>query len=244
MDPKRQALLRRLEALRKMTEGSGCTESEAATAARLASEIIEQYNISLTEQDLQQSNASYREFDLTPEELFNTLSTIAHFTDTRLWRDRSKTPVKVCMAGLPADLDLAEWLLGTISMALNTAQLSSTLDIISGLASSGARVSKSRLWAAGCQSFRVGMAERISQRLQVLKDAQKPITTPTGRSLVVVKQDVANEWLRAHNIRLGKGRAVSATSSGAQAAGYRAGERVGLSRPMGTGSRPLALPRG
>jgi hypothetical protein len=244
MDPKRASLLRRLDALRKMTEGNGCTEAEAANAARLASEIIEAYNISLTEQDLQQSNASYREFDLTPDELFNTLHAIAKFTDTRLWRDRSRAPVKVCMAGLPADLDLAEWLLGTISMALNTAQLSSTLDIISGLASSGARVSKSKLWAAGCQSFRVGMAKRISQRLWALKAAQAPITTATGRSLVVVKQDVATEYLRAHNIHLRRGRAISSASSGAHAAGLRAGERVGLSRPMSTNSRPLALPRG
>lgn len=243
----RSDLLRRLDALRKMTEGRGCTEAEAATAAALASKLIEEYNISLAEVDFgaEGAQAVFREMPLTPPEIFNALYAVGKFCDAKVWKHRraSDEPV-IQMAGLPSDLDLAEWLLGTISLAMTSGgmDLANALLIGDMEFERGHGRKKSLGIEEHTSAYRCGMAKRLSERLLELKAAQAPVRTSTGRDLVVVKAAAAEDYLRAHNIRLGTGRGITPSANGAFQAGIRAGEKVGLARPT-SAARPLALGR-
>lgn len=241
----RADLLRRLDALRKMTEANGCTEAEAASAAAKASAIIEEYNISLAEQDFGPGGAQavFRELPLTPPELFNTLHAIATFCDAKIWRHNGHTDEPtIQMAGLPSDLDLVEWLIGTIAIAMTKGGMDIGLALLTGELELERAGRRKLSFAEHESAFRCGMAKRISQRLLALKADQKRVVTPTGRDLVVVKANAAEDWLRAHGIRLGTGRAVGAYASGAFAAGQRAGDGVGLARPTSQ-ARPLSIGR-
>lgn len=222
----REDLLRRLAALRKMTEENGCTEAEAASAAEKAGRLIHEYNISLAEQDWGRSagpDIVSVTLPCDPPELFNTLWALGKFTDTKAYRHGES----IVLVGTQADTDLAAWLLTTIAAAMTQGGIGLGLDILL----TGTKADRKLPISAHSAGFRIGLANRMSERLKDLWLARTPVHTSSGRDLVVVKSDAVKDYLDSHGIRLSTGRALSTQSQTGYNAGRAAGDRISTSRP-------------
>jgi hypothetical protein len=92
---KRSALLDKISALLAKTEENGCTESEAVAAAGLAQKLMAKYGLSLSEIQAIESPSDACGVEATPignqrcHEVSGLMGSIAFFTDTRIWYNRS-----------------------------------------------------------------------------------------------------------------------------------------------------------
>ncbi len=228
----RTAILGRIRALQSKTTGAGCTEAEALAAAELAARLIEQYQVDLSEVEIEAegvvgvtvANGKRRQ-----HEAQWVAVAIAQFCDCRSWQD-NKVGAGVRFTGLVSDVAMAKWLLVTVRNAMDSEFLAwRTRTMPEGNARS--------LRAA----FTHAMAARVSQRLNALRASRAPARATSGRELMIVKTSLIETFVKA------QGFAASFGSNGrtikrhyrhdgeARAAGYRAGDGVGFGRPIEQG---------
>ena len=164
---RRDALLGRIRALRARTVERGCTEAEAEVAAVMAGRLMDQYGFALS--DLQEADALVqREVDLrgrAVKHVQHCVLAIAQYCDCRAWRSSKTasatwTPVYL---GHAADVEVAEYL--TVVLADATAQAwRAYVARFPGI--------DSRQRRKGQQSFLIGMANRLNERLREMKSAR------------------------------------------------------------------------
>lgn len=227
MTDTRKRLIEKIKALQAHTTERGCTEEEAMTAAVMASRLISEHQLSMTEIEIGEEIC---EFDFlstgerTPHEVRFCVIAVAKYTDTKIWTTRRKE-FTLAFFGLPEDVVFAVFLIKIIQSAM----LTETNAYHVRMHQLGERWSR----AAG-NAFMRGMATRISGRLTAMRrDKEADRATSTGRDLMVVKNALVKEQFDRLGLNLVYGRAGVAKDQGSFDAGKAAGDRVGLNRPIG-----------
>ncbi len=236
-----QKVKTRIRALTARTVERGCSEAEAMAAAEKVGELLAVYGLTMNEVELREEICAQRSlhFNDPRRGAINWLfPALLRFTGCRGW---TVGRAEFVLFGLEPDVQMAEWLLQVLAGALHREE---------------AAFRTSRAYAPGraspqavLRSFRLGFADRVSQRLGAMSAAQElaaetaRAAQPTGTSLVLLKEQKIEEGFRALGLRLRSvTRRTVVRDRGAYGHGQDAGGRVGLDRPVG-GSATTALPR-
>lgn len=225
MPTPRETIIERVRKLRKMTETAGATEAEAQTAIGLIAKLMAEYGLTESETQLradaqgcltdyliimQARIDEWRPLAATIAKLYPTVTYGSRVTEDILDLGMPESAYHVKFFGFPADVAAAVSTMGICVMAATTE-------------SAGMKGQTKRL------SFRIGMVERLVERIKAIT-AQRP-TAATGTGLMVIKDQLVKQEFAKHGPKLYSARAGRATQidPAARASGRAAGDRVDLS---------------
>lgn len=208
----------RIRALLAKTTSNGCTEEEALSAAAKAQELLQTYQLSLTDLELQ---AEGTETLFTPADNKNIkallANAIAFYTDCKVWSSKESSIKGIKYLGLRSDSDFAIWLTESLAIFVESAALEWLLE-------------------EGGEGYDVGVfvrgaCERISERL---REAKRGTSTGESRALVTTKNAIVERAFNELGITL-RTQYYRAASGSEQAyqAGKTAGDNANFGRPVG-----------
>jgi Protein of unknown function (DUF2786) len=213
----------RIQALRAKTVDNGCTEEEALSAASKVAELLDRYDLSLSDVELREAPCERREFETHRKKrvpLDGCVGAIAHFCDCRVWREKNAAgEARYVFFGLRSDVEVAHYLTEMIDAAVRA-----ELGRYKTTKAYQRFRHNERHLANG--SFTFGMVNSIAEKLTAMKDARDAANQTTGRSLVVVKTAVVEAELKKLNLNLRTSRAASRMVS---EAAFQAGGAAGAS---------------
>lgn len=236
-DPKREALLRKIQKLMAMTAENGASENEAAMAAKVLSELIEAHNVSQTELEIRQDAAGCIHGQFTAMAGFDVW-THACFPVAKLFKCKayssregisldetlSLDSVEINYYGFPQDVEAAKTLARIIYLAISQASHKFMATLPQG---KGKAIRKARLDSG--ESYAIGMAERLRTRVEELIP---PVATSSGKGLMVLKDQLVTDefakFLKEQGIKLGSGRSMEIKDRGAYGQGFIAGANINL----------------
>lgn len=232
----KSSMEKKVRALLNVTVENGATEAEALTAAEKARQLIDQYQIELTGEEVKKSQAVI-EFSRawrseTVKRLNEAYFGIERLTDTYVFL--SKVGIhkhRVGFLGLKEDCQLANYLCDVCFFAEKAAwEEYQKADAYKVFRKAGHHTYQIR------RSLTVGFSIRIAQRMFDLarfREAQMK-AAPTGTALVVVKQELIEEGKKEHGLLdIKDGKTVnSGVSHNALNAGAAAAEKVNLNNPV------------
>ena len=104
----------RIQGLRAKTTDNGCTEAEALLAAVKVAELLDRYDLSLTDVEIRNAQCEQREYE-TPRKkripLDDCIGAIANFCDCRVWREKNPAgESRYVFFGLRSDIEVARYL--------------------------------------------------------------------------------------------------------------------------------------
>jgi hypothetical protein len=213
----------RIQALRAKTVDNGCTESEALSAAAKVAELLDRYDLSLSDIEIREAACEKREFETFRKKrvpLDGCVGAIAHFCDCRVWRERNAAgEARYVFFGLRSDVEVAHYLTelidGAVRHELGCYKTSKAYQ----------RFRHNERHLAN-SSFTFGMVGSIAEKLMAMKDARDAANEGTGRALVVVKTAVVDAELAKLDLRLRRPRSSSRLIS---ESAYEAGGAAGAS---------------
>lgn len=234
-DPKREAIIDRIRKLAKMTTANGCSENEAAFAARKLAELTEEYNITQDETAIRlDAEGQVEDVFVVPvgNEGTNWTKYLREYWKlftVRVYFEPSsedvldlgfKVPcITIRFFGFPVDVAAALAMTQIVQVAMKTS----------------CRAYKKNISAREKTAFQDGFSSRIAERLaEIIRhreytDLNKPKST--GTNLVVLKDKLVTEDFRRklhdRGIRLGAAHHSSVTGK-AQGAGRKAANSVNL----------------
>lgn len=220
---KREANIARIRALMQRTVDNGCTEAEAASAARAVDRLLETYELDLDEITVKQQEIVRLDMAKVGKHCVTKAALrVAEFTDCKVWLDNYDTDL--VFFGFKVDTEIAEYLIHVFQRAIDREVTNWTcFNQEYALAGSGQRTMLT--------SFQVGMAVRLGDRLLELKSKRDFAQRTSGRDLVAIKKPLVDEAFDLLGIHLGKGSSGgSARHAGAYNAGSKAAESVSLSQ--------------
>ena len=221
---KREDLLRRIRGLMAKTTANGCTEAEASAAAEHVDRLMAEYDVNLTDLEVRDQTCVQVAVptgakDWHPVEF--TASAVAAFTDTKCWLTTVQRLRVVNYFGLKTDVEIAEYLTFLFRRAIERETASVGMMDFKWQSMNNRQKQDAR------DSFGLGMAKRLSERLRELKSKRDWTTEhATGRSLIVVKGAVVTEQYAKLNLKLGKGKGKPIRDPAAYQNGQKAGDRV------------------
>jgi hypothetical protein len=238
---RREALIRRIAGLMAKTTSAGCTEEEAMAAANLASKLMADYDLSLSDIKLKEQanlmqdgiNTGFKNMD---QPALRCSMAIAYLTDTRVyhWIDKNRA-VSIKFFGFETDVVLAKY----IYMIVDRAITYSTLRWEFGEQTDNfewrdlSRQRKEYLR----KSFEAGMVDRINERLREMKRARREEARSTGRDLVTLKDAIVNEqWADLYKklgLRAGKARKSTTVNADAYRQGVAEANKVAFNSGIG-----------
>jgi hypothetical protein len=242
----------RIKALTEKTVANGCTEAEAMAAADMVGRLLERYALSMDEIEIRTARCVQVEVPLGSQRrrpIDGCVPTIARFCDCKVWLARAATPdpetpyfdptrpgSRYVFFGFETDTALATYLFTVIDRAVITET--------SAFRQLNPHFRGVRLRQAS-SSFQHGVVARVSERLDAMHRAREAAVRAqrsTGTALILAKDRVVEDAFRETDVRLvsmnATGRRVIST---AFRAGWAAGERVNLNRPVpGDAQRRLA----
>jgi Protein of unknown function (DUF2786) len=213
----------RIQALRAKTVDNGCTESEALSAAAKVAELLDRYDLSLSDVEIRQAACEKREFETFRKKrvpLDGCIGAIAHFCDCRVWREKNAGGnTRYVFFGLRADVEVAHYLTEMIDAAVR-GELGryKTTKAYQRFRHNERHMANS--------SFTFGMVGSIADKLMAMKEARDAANETTGRSLVVLKTAVVDAELKKLNLNLRASRAARRMVS---EAAFEAGGAAGTS---------------
>ncbi|PWT71708.1 MAG: hypothetical protein C5B60_10590, partial [Chloroflexi bacterium] len=151
---------------------------------------------------------------------------IKYWYNARWDQVRGKRIRRARLFGLQSDVEMAKYLYQLIQRAIDSEhQHWAKVTLVPG----DAHYNRMR-----GESFRLGMATRIRERLTAMADdLDRTVKTGSGTALVVVKNAVVEDAYATLGLKLRTIGGFGAIRSGAAYAdGQRAGDRVNLSRPV------------
>lgn len=212
-----------IQALRAKTLDNGCTEAEALLAAAKVAELLDRYDLSLTDLEIRAAHCERRIFEDTRNKripIGECIGAIAAFCNCRVWREKTAGKAyRYVFFGLPADIDAALYLTELIDMAIRT-ELSrfKTTPAYAGFRHADRHLANA--------SFALGMAASIADRLAAMQADRK---IGSGRDLFVVKTALVDAELATLDVQLretiSNPRMISPEAYGA---GEVAGTAVGI----------------
>lgn len=237
----RQELIAKLQSIRQMTTANGCSEAEAKTALRMLQRLMAEHQVAQSELDIkvEAQNCTTDEFtDISGKRgaWEQCVLEIGRLTGTKSWfapREEdvlglgfTQRVVHCRFFGLQTDTQAAVVLTAIIHAAMVTES------------------ERSGLRARDLPAFQAGMAERINERLRLMRETQKAEMHRASKGQLVVLKD---QLVRAEYAKLGlrlstrTSRTIRMNAS-AYAAGKAAGGRVDLGRNMQAQTAQRALP--
>jgi hypothetical protein len=116
----------RIEALRAKTTANGCTEDEAIAAAAKVAELLDRYDLSLSDveiRDEQCQQLAYETWRKKRVPLDGCVGAVADFCDCRVWREKNaEGAFRYVFFGLRADVAVAHYLTDLIDTAVRSEQ--------------------------------------------------------------------------------------------------------------------------
>ena len=237
MTSERQEIAAKVRALLAKTVDKGCTEQEAVAAAAKANELMDRYQVDLSETELEEEGLARGRAEGPESRKLNVQDLIgwgiADYCEVKAWKTHSGDYKRwrFVFFGLRSDVEFANWLLkGLEAFVWQKAD------------EYGGSYFDKRNFAMGC-------ADRITERLraEVKARKQKPVTMSSGRDLVVVKQAIVQREFDKLGMRFRSCRSSSYCSGGsheARSAGYQAGDGASFGRPVGGSTQRLPSGRG
>lgn len=233
----------KIRALTEKTTDRGCTEAETMAALKKVGQLLEQYNLSMSEIELTEEPCIKKEYISIHRNrgaLASCVVRLSQFCDLKVWTEKTYfrgTGLKYVFFGMESDVEMAIYLSGLIERAVEAEgyRFKNTKEY---------RLARSK--KAATTSFKHGMGIRLSNRFEEMiserdlertKRASANNTTfaSNSRSLTVIKQDIVGEEFKNLGMKLRytySGRRT--TDYNSYNAGKAAGDRVNLSRPVGS----------
>ena len=213
----------RIQALRAKTIDNGCTEDEALSAAAKVAEMLDRYDLSLTDIDIREAPCERRAYETYRKKripLDDCIGAVANFCDCRVWREKNHAgESRYVFFGLRADIEVAHYLTELIDTAVR-------FELGRYKTTSGyARFRHNDRHLANA-SFALGMVASIAEKLTAMKAGRDAVNHSTGRGLVVLKASIVDAEFGKLDLKLraarSNGRMVSMTA-------YEAGGVAGAS---------------
>ena len=218
------AILARIRGLQAKTVEAGCTEAEAQAAAELVDRLLMQYELSIDEVRVK----AEAEIELITIEKIGQHAIryagpgIATFTDSKVWLDNHDNDL--VFLGLDVDVQIAEYLALLFWRAIDRESGAYTL-LNPDVTLAPASLQRQMKW-----EFEVGMAQRLGERLKLLKSKRDFTVQQTGRSLVLAKQPIVAEAFASLGISLQRSHGRDYERGAAYHAGRTAAEGVSISQ--------------
>jgi hypothetical protein len=240
-------ILARIRKLSAMTIANGCSEAEAQFAMEKVQQLMDEYQP--TEQELRATARQCATDELVTMDDNHTdwsfiVTTAARYWGCKSWMSTRHEdllglglPQKFHIFrffGLPNDAAAAQVMTAMCFTAIQT-ESTAFAKALSKKQRAGDR-------AHAVRSFRMGMATRLSDRIQSMK-AKRPVQA-TGQALTVLKDQLVTEEFAKLGLRLRtyRTRASASVNSAAFAAGYARGGSTQLDPSNSIGRGALALP--
>src|SRR5258707_13386670 len=174
----------RIQGLRTKTTDNGCTEAEALLAAVKVAELLDRYDLSLTDVEIRNAQCEQREYE-TPRKkripLDDCIGAIANFCDCRVWREKNPAgESRYVFFGLRSDIEVAHYLTELIDNAVRS-------ELGRYKTSAGYRLFRHQERHVANSSFTLGMVASIADKLIAMKRERDEVNHRTGRDLVVLK---------------------------------------------------------
>ena len=213
----------RIQGLRAKTIDNGCTEGEALAAAAKVAELLDRYDLSLSDVEIREAPCERREYETHRKKripLDDCIGAIADFCDCRVWREKNAAgEARYVFFGLRSDIEVAHYLTEVIDTAVR-----SELGRYKTTAEYQRFRHQDRHGANS--SFALGMVASIADKLVAMKAGRDEVNNGTGRGLVVLKAAVVDIELEKLDLKL---RTVSSRSRMVSPAAYDAGGAAGAS---------------
>jgi hypothetical protein len=221
----------RIQALRAKTVANGCTEGEALAAAAKVAELLDRYDLSLTDVEIRQSSCEQLVYEVRRNKripLDECIGAIAEFCDCRVWREKDRAgAIRFVFFGLRADIEAALCLTEVIDNAVRT-----ELGRYKTTPAYQAFRHQERHLANA--SFTLGMVGSIADKLLAMKSARDDPARGSDRGLVVLKQSVVDAEIDKLGLAL---RTVPRAGRRVSPLAYEAGEAAGETLAIDGGRR-------
>ncbi len=187
----------RIQALRAKTIDNGCTADEALAAAAKVADLLDRYDLSLTDVELRQASCERVVYETVRNKripIADCVGAVAHFCDCKVWREKSERgEARYVFFGLPADAASAAYLTGLIdgTVRAELGRFKTGPDYL--------RIRHQDRHRAHA-SFALGMVTSIAAKLDAMKAERDGANSRSGRDLVPVKTSILEEELRKLNI--------------------------------------------
>src|SRR5258707_8001151 len=211
----------RIQALRAKTIDNGCTEEEALSAASKVAELLDRYDLSLTDIEMREASCERLEYETWRKKripIDGCIGAVAHFCDCRVWREKTRRgEARYVFFGLRSDIAVALYLTELIDTAVRCelGRYKTSRDY-------GRFRHKERPLANA--SFALGMVASIADKLTAMKAGRDEANSSNGRDLVVLKTAIVDSELEKLDLNLRRPRSgrrmVSMTA-------YEAGSSAG-----------------
>ena len=225
-------VIERIRGLRAKTTEQGCTEQEALAAADKVAELLERYDLSLSEVNLRQQPCEGFGIDTGRRKhgaFDRCVPAIADFCDCRVWSETSPSgTLRFVFFGLSADVEAAHYLYDLVAVAFETETATFKSGTLYATMIGGEKRS-------AVNSFQIGLAGGISGKLETLKaERSAAVFNSTGRDLLPIKTSVIDEEfeklglsLRAKNVS-SRRRVLAEAYEAGQEAGRKFEVRAGI----------------
>ncbi|MFO1085999.1 MAG: DUF2786 domain-containing protein [Reyranellaceae bacterium] len=213
-------LRQRIQALRAKTVANGCTEGEALAAAAKVAELLDRYDLSLTDVEIRRSSCEQLVYQVRRNKripLDECIGVIADFCDCRVWREKDRSgDVRWVFFGLRADIEAAHCLAEMIDSTVRT-------ELGRYKTSVAYQAFRHQERHVANASFTLGMLASIADKLAAMKAARESAHRG-GRAIVVAKQAVVDAEIEKLGLEL---RTLPHTSRMVSPLAYEAGEVAG-----------------
>ena len=227
----------RIQALRAKTIDNGCTEDEALSAAAKVAELLDRYDLSLTDVEMRQSTCERLEYETRRKKripIDGCIGAVAHFCDCRVWREKNQTgEARYVFFGLRSDIAVAHYLTELIDAAIRS-------ELGRYKTSPEYRRFRHQERHMANASFALGMVASIADKLTAMKADRDRANHSTGRDLVVLKTSIVDAELEKLDLNLRMQRRSSRMVS---ATAYDAGSAAGASLAINPGIGETREPR-
>jgi hypothetical protein len=219
----------RIQALRAKTVDNGCTEDEALSAAAKVAELLDRYDLSLTDVEIREAPCERREYETHRNKripLDDCIGAVANFCDCRVWREKNLAgESRYVFFGLRSDIEVAHYLTELIDTAVRSelGRYKTTSDY--------QRCRHKERHMANA-SFTLGMVASIADKLTAMKSGRDEANQGTGRDLVVLKAAVVDAELEKLDLKL---RTVRRPTRMVSTTAYEAGSAAGASLAINPG---------
>ena len=219
----------RIQALRAKTIDNGCTEDEALSAAAKVAELLDRYDLSLTDVELRAAPCERRVYETHRKKripLDDCIGAIAHFCDCRVWREKDAAgESSYVFFGLRPDIEVAHYLAELIDAAVRAelGRFKTSVDY--------GRLRHQERYLANA-SFALGMVASIADKLTAMKASRDDVNHSTGHGLVVLKTSVVDAEFDKLNMKL---RTTRSNSRMVSMMAYEAGGAAGVTLAINPG---------
>lgn len=232
----------RIQALRAKTIDNGCTEDEALSAAAKVAELLDRYDLSMTDVELREAPCERVEYETWRKKripLDDCIGAVAEFCDCKVWREKNPHgEARYVFFGLRSDIAVAHYLTELIDGAVRSelGRYKTSRDY--------QRFRHKERHMANA-SFALGMVASIADKLVAMKAERDQANRSTGRDLVVLKSSVVDTELKKLDLNLRSVRRASRmVSTDAYEAGNAAGAALAINPAIGEAPSPRVVRRG